>query len=78
MFMHYLEFLHLNTKCTNMESSLTKYPLEHKTKAKDHKREAKQGTWNKRYGWAQREDTEWRRSEEPSEQKIYDFSKRVF
>ena len=39
MFMHYLEFLHLNTKCKNMESSLTKYPLEHKTKARDHKRE---------------------------------------
>ena len=39
MFMHYLAFLHLNTKCTNMESSLTKYPLEHKTKARDHKTE---------------------------------------
>ena len=29
-----------------MESSLPKYLLEHKTSARDHKIEVKQGTWN--------------------------------
>ena len=37
MFMHYLEFLHLNTKCTNMELSLSKHLLEHNTSARYHK-----------------------------------------